>query len=61
MRKAVLKYGIVFMLLALSAGGLMRISQHVQKVERDIAAYDRAIEHEKEKIRVLKAEWGLSE
>ncbi len=58
MKKALLKYGGVFILLALSAGGLMRVSQNVQKVERDIAATDRAIEREQEKIRVLKAEWA---
>lgn len=58
MKKSLLKYGFVLVLLALSAGGLMRVSQNVQKVERDIAATDRAIEREQEKIRVLRAEWA---
>lgn len=58
MRIAFLKYGIVLTLLALSAGGLMYISQNVQRLEKDIAGYDRAIEQEHEKIRVLKAEWA---
>lgn len=58
MRGACLKYGIVFVLLALSAGGLMRVSQHVQKVDREIAAYDRDIERQQEKIRVMRAEWA---
>jgi len=58
MKKSLLKYGFVLVLLALSASGLMRVSQSVQKVERDIAATDRAIEREQEKIRVLRAEWA---
>src|SRR6056297_879148 len=58
MKHTLLKYGGVFTFLILSAAALMHISQNVQKLERDIASYDREIEHEQEKIRVLKAEWA---
>jgi len=36
----------------------MHVSQRVQGLQRDIAHYDREIEQEKEKIRVLNAEWA---
>ena len=58
MRIAFLKYGIVLTMLALSAGGLMYISQNVQRLQKDIASDNRAIDQEHEKIRVLKAEWA---
>ncbi len=58
MKTAFLKYGIVLTLLVLSAVTLMHVSQSVQQLERDISRYDREIDQEKEKIRVLKAEWA---
>ncbi len=36
----------------------MQVSQNVQQLERDISHYDRNINQEKEKIRILKAEWA---
>lgn len=58
MRFSILKYGVVFFLVALSIAVLMGVSQEVQRIERDIVAYDNAIEQEQEKIRVLRAEWA---
>lgn len=58
MKIAFLKYGSVLIVLILSAVLLMRVSQDVQQLERDITYYDRDIETEKEKIRVLGAEWA---
>lgn len=58
MKSAILKYGAILTFLILSAATLMHVSQTVQQLERDITRYDREIEQEKEKIRVLKAEWA---
>ncbi len=58
MKIAFLKYGSVFIALILSATMLMRVSQNVQRLEKDIVRYDREIAKEKDKIRVLKAEWA---
>ena len=58
MKTTILKYGVLVVFLILSATILMHVSQNVQQLERDIARYDREIEQEKEKIRVLKAEWA---
>lgn len=59
MRKACLKYGLVVVMLVSSAAGLIGVSQKVQRIEGEIAAYDRQIEREQERIRVLKAEWAF--
>jgi len=58
MKSAFLKYGSVMLFLVLSAVMLMHVSQNVQQLERDVSRYDREIGQEKEKIRVLKAEWA---
>ena len=59
MRKACLKYGLVVVMLVSSAAGLIGVSQKVQRIEGEIAAYDIQIEREQERIRVLKAEWAF--
>ncbi len=59
MRKACLKYGVVAVMLVSSAAGLIGVSQKVQRIEGEIAAYDRQVEREQERIRVLKAEWAF--
>ncbi len=58
MKMAFLKYGSVLIVLILSAAMLMHVSRNVQQLERDVTCYDREIETEKEKIRVLNAEWA---
>ncbi len=58
MIRSFLKYFIVFVLLVLSGWNLMNVSAKVQKLERDIAVFDRKIAVEQERIRVLKAEWA---
>ena len=58
MRGAILKYGVVIILVISSGGVLMNISQHVQRAEREIKSYDRKIAQKEEAIRVLKAEWA---
>ncbi|MCK5384442.1 MAG: hypothetical protein KAJ29_02615 [Alphaproteobacteria bacterium] len=58
MKLTILKYGALLTFLILSATMLMHVSQNVQQLERDIMRDDRWIEQEKEKIRVLKAEWA---
>ena len=59
MRKTCLKYGLVVVMLVSSAAGLIGVSQKVQRIEGEIAAYDHQIEREQERIRVLKAEWAF--
>lgn len=58
MKSACLGYAAVIAFLILSAGVLMHVSQNVQKLEREIALCDQAIDKENEKIRVLNAEWA---
>ena len=58
MKLAIIRYGAVLIFLIISAAALMHISGSVQQLERDIVHYERAIDQEKEKIRVLKAEWA---
>jgi cell division protein FtsL len=58
MKTAFLKYGLVLIALVFSAAMLMHVSQNVQQLERDITRYDYEIDKEKEKIRVLNAEWA---
>ena len=58
MRKMVWRYCAVFVLVILTGGLLMQVSQAVQKTERDIRHYDRKIAREQENIRVLRAEWA---
>lgn len=58
MRRTFFKYTAVISFVVLSAAMLMHVSQNVQKLEREISYYDREIEQEQEKTRVLKAEWA---
>ena len=58
MRKIVLKYFIVFLLVIGSGSTLMNISQHVQRAHREIKSYDKKIAYVQEEIRVLNAEWA---
>ena len=58
MRKIILKYTIILMLVLVSGSLLMSISHRVQRAEREIKQYDRIIAQEEESIRILKAEWA---
>ncbi len=58
MRKILLKYSIVFSLVAISGAALMNISHRVQILQREITAKQNTIDQEEESIRVLKAEWA---
>ncbi len=58
MRNTVVKYVIVFLLLACSGAALMHISHSVQRFEKQVASNQKIIDQEEEAIRVLKAEWA---
>ena len=58
MRGIVLKYVVVFALVVTSGAMLLDVSQKVQEAEREMRRADRAIERERENIRVLQAEWA---
>lgn len=58
MKGILLKYIVIFVLVIMSGGLLMDVSQRVQHVQRDIRHLDREIVREEENIRVLNAEWA---
>ncbi len=58
MRVAFFKYVVVIMLVVLSGAVLMEVSQRVQRAEREISRLDRKIERERERVRILDAEWA---
>ncbi len=58
MIRSLLKYAFVFLLVVLSGAMLMNVTRQVQDIENKIAKADREIEHEREAVRVLHAEWA---
>ncbi|MBI1300265.1 MAG: hypothetical protein GC137_01270 [Alphaproteobacteria bacterium] len=58
MRKMILRYVVVCLMVIVSGGMLMQVSQQVQQKEREIKYHDHKIAREQENIRVLKAEWA---
>ncbi len=58
MRYVFLKHLFVLMLVIASGASLMGVSQNVQRVEREVSRLDRAMESEKERVRILRAEWA---
>lgn len=58
MRKMILRYVVVCLMVIASGGLLMQVSQKVQQKEREIKYHDHKIAREQENIRVLKAEWA---
>ncbi len=58
MRHIFVKYAVAFSLVIISGAMLLDVSQRVQKAEREVRRVDRALEKERESIRVLEAEWA---
>lgn len=59
MKKTLILHILVFLILCISGGVLMHVSQGVRRAERDLARLDLSIEREKEALRVLNAEWSM--
>ncbi|HBR68378.1 MAG TPA: hypothetical protein DEA55_03275, partial [Rhodospirillaceae bacterium] len=58
MRRVWRKYLAVFVLAGLSGAMLLQTSQSVQQAEDDLRRLQKSVDHEKETIRVLQAEWA---
>lgn len=58
MKYTILKYAFVIFCVLASGIALLDISQRVQSAERELRSVERKVEHERENIRALKAEWA---
>jgi hypothetical protein len=52
------RHFLAFLLVVACGGMLMHTSQKVQRAEKELVRTQRALAHEKEAIRVLRAEWA---
>lgn len=59
MKFTIIKYCLVFFTVALTGAMLMVVSHMVRKEEMKLANISRQIESEREKIRILNAEWAF--
>ncbi|MCB1840810.1 MAG: hypothetical protein H6858_02215 [Rhodospirillales bacterium] len=59
MKKTFFRHLAVLLVMALSAGTLIHISQSVNRAEKKLARLDLSISNEKETERVLEAEWSM--
>ncbi len=59
MKKTFLNHLAVLLVMSLSAGTLMHISQSVNRSEKQLARLDLSIAGEQESAKVLAAEWSL--
>lgn len=59
MKFTILKYCLVFFTVALTGAMLMVVSHMVRKEEMKLASIGKQIENEREKIRILNAEWAF--
>jgi len=59
MKKTFLRHLAVLLVMSVSAGTLMHISQSVNRAEKQLARLDLSIAGEQESVKVLAAEWSL--
>ena len=58
MKKVRARYAVIFLLSILLGTALLQTGQAIRQTEEDLRTLEKAVEAERESIRVLRAEWG---